>query len=223
MSVLTMPSSRTLSETELEDLTQLAVTLSGQLTRVQENGLAQAVAEALQRVAAATRVDGCQFIELDESGTVRQIHTPAGTAKNDRQGPVSGPGTWLVARLARGEVVAVSRPEDLPREAMAAREHGSPSDAGSLLGVPTSLAGRVSSALVLDGGRGSRRWSQALIERLQLVAEILSAALQRNRHESVLRANVARRSPRLTPASASARRIESSGTTWTTPGTFACG
>jgi formate hydrogenlyase transcriptional activator len=190
MSVLTMPSSRTLSETELEDLTQLAVTLSGQLTRVQENGLAQAVAEALQRVAAATRVDGCQFIELDESGTVRQIHTPAGTAKNDRQGPVSGPGTWLVARLARGEVVAVSRPEDLPREAMAAREHGSPSDAGSLLGVPTSLAGRVSSALVLDGGRGSRRWSQALIERLQLVAEILSAALQRNRHESVLRANV---------------------------------
>ena len=190
MSVLTMPSSRPSSETELEAITQLAVSLSGQLTRVHEDGIAQVIAEALRRVAAATRVDGCQFVELDESGTVGQIFTSAGPALNDGQGQVPGPDPWLVARLTRGEVVAVSQLEDLPREATSESEPGSQTGTCSLLGVPTSLGGRVSSALVLDGGRRSRRWSQALIERLQLVTQILSAAVQRHRHENVLRANV---------------------------------
>ena len=35
-----------------------------------------------------------------------------------------------------------------------------------------------------------RRWPQPLVERLQLLSEILGAALQRRRHESALRANV---------------------------------
>ena len=37
----------------------------------------------------------------------------------------------------------------------------------------------------------TRRWPQPLVERLQLVSEILGAALQRRRHENALRSNVA--------------------------------
>ena len=71
MSVLNMSSSRPLPETELEQITQLAVTLSGQLTRVHFDEIAAAIAEALQRVAAATRVETCQLIEFSEPGTRR--------------------------------------------------------------------------------------------------------------------------------------------------------
>jgi transcriptional regulator with GAF, ATPase, and Fis domain len=44
-------------------------------------------------------------------------------------------------------------------------------------------------ALVVDSAR-PRRWSPALLERLQLLSEILGTALQRGRQESALRANV---------------------------------
>ena len=82
MSVLSMSSSRPLPETELEHITQLAVTLSGQLTRVHLDEIAPAIAEALQHVAAATRVDACQLIEFSELGTVARAHVPTRTAEH---------------------------------------------------------------------------------------------------------------------------------------------
>ena len=102
------------------------------------------------------------------------------------------PGDWLVARLARGELVAVSRPDELPAEAIAAREQARRSGGYSILGVPASVAGQVMCALVIDAARFGRRWSPPLIERLQLVAEILGGALQRCRHENALRSSVER-------------------------------
>jgi transcriptional regulator with GAF, ATPase, and Fis domain len=44
---------------------------------------------------------------------------------------------------------------------------------------------------VIDSVRFPRRWSPALVERLQLVAEILGSGLQRERNDRTLRANVA--------------------------------
>ena len=46
-------------------------------------------------------------------------------------------------------------------------------------------------ALVLENARLPRRWPQPLVERLQLISEILGAALQRRRHENALRSSVA--------------------------------
>ena len=188
MSALSLSSSRSFSNTELEQVTQLAVSLSGQLTRVHSDEIAPAIAEALQQVATATRIDACQLIEFSELGTVTRSHVPMRAAIRDNgQHQTPAPDDWLINRLAGGELVVISRPEDLPREAMAARQTG----ACSVLGVPASVAGQVVCALVVDGGRMWRRWPQALIERLQLVSEILGAALQRRRHESALRTNVA--------------------------------
>jgi transcriptional regulator with GAF, ATPase, and Fis domain len=189
MSILNMSSSRPLSDTELELITQLAVTLSGQLTRVHFDEISEAIAEALQRVAEATRADSCHLVEFNELGTVGRAHVPTRPATTDdgsRPAPVID--EWLVARLARGEVVAISGREELPREAMAMRDH---MGACSILGVPASVAGRVVCALVLESSRLTRRWPQPLVERLQLVSEILGAALQRCWHENALRSSVA--------------------------------
>ena len=185
-----MSVSRPLSETELEDITQLAVTLSGQLTRVPVDHIAKAIGEALDRVVAAVRVDDCQFVEFDESGGLARTFLPTRSASSgeaSRQAPEG----WLVARLARGEAVSISSLEEMPPEALPGRGPLGTVASCSVLGVPASDAGRVACALVVDGGGWSRRWPQPLVARLQLIAEIRGAALQRRRHESALRANLA--------------------------------
>src|SRR5580765_2573168 len=192
MTVLSMPSSRPMPETELECITQLAVTLSGQLTRVHFDDIPAAIAEALQRVAEATRLDTCMLLEFSELGTVTRVNVPTGTATTDDGGHATPlPEEWLIARLARGELVTISRPEDLPREAMALPDRTGQIPACSVLGVPASVAGQVVCALVIESTTSTRRWQQLLVERLQLIAEILGAALQRRRHENALRSNVA--------------------------------
>jgi transcriptional regulator with GAF, ATPase, and Fis domain len=190
MSVLPMSVSRPPSESELEDITQLAVTLSGHLTRVTVDDIDEAIGDALDRVVAAVRVDDCQFVEFAESGEVARRFLAARSARSGHASPPAPEG-WLVGRLARGEVVSISTPEELPPEALAQRGPVSTIESSSVLGVPASDAGRVACALVVNGGRWSRRWPQPLIARLRLIAEILGGALQRRRHESALRANLA--------------------------------
>ena len=190
MSVLSISTSRSLHETELEHITQLAVTLSGQLTRVHGDDITPAIGDVLQRVAAATRVDACQCIEFTASGTVARTHVPTRSAGTDDGRQTQDPEEWLVTRLARGEMVASRRPEDVPR-GLTPSDHSSQARAGSILGVPASVSGQVVCALVMDSGRLTRRWPQPLVERLQLIAEILGAALQRLRQEGALRSSLA--------------------------------
>ena len=85
----------------------------------------------------------------------------------------------------------VSRPKTFRARRSTARAQTASDGSCSVLGVPASVAGQVVCALVLDSGRLTRRWPQPLVERLQLVSEILGAALQRRRHENALRSSVA--------------------------------
>ena len=154
--------------------------------------MAPAIAEALAEVAAAIRADGCQLLEFAESGAVTRAHV-AHRRREARltAAPARRPEAWLVERLAarRARVDLATRGaaaggDRQPRSRRAAR------GACSILGVPASLGGQVVCALVVDSGRVPRRWPPPLVERLQLLSEILGAALQRGRHESALRANV---------------------------------
>ena len=95
-----------------------------------------------------------------------------------------------MSRLSRGELVAISRVDELPRDAVAARERARATGACSLLGVPVSLGERVICALVINAG-WPRRWPQPLIDGVQLLAEILGTGVERCRQESTLRSNVA--------------------------------
>src|SRR5688572_18579899 len=191
MSVLSMPSSRS-AETELDHIAELAVSLSGQLIRITSAELREGIAAALYQVAAVAGLESCQLLEFSDIGTVVTTHVPTGAATaGDAEQQPPRPDAWLIAQLARGEVVAVSRPEDLPREAVVQRQQTGRTGGCSVLGMPASVAGRVVSALVIDSSRSARRWSQPLLERLQLISEILAAALERHRHENALRASVA--------------------------------
>ena len=79
MSVVSMPAARIAPESELEQIVQLAVTLSGRMARLHLDNIGAAIAEALGQIARATRVDGCQLLEFTESGSVARTHLAAGT------------------------------------------------------------------------------------------------------------------------------------------------
>ena len=53
---------------------------------------------------------------------VARIHAPTGTVQAARRRAPPVAEDWLVERLWRGELVSISRPEELPREAVASRE-----------------------------------------------------------------------------------------------------
>ena len=180
MSVVRL-SSRTLPDTEIEQVAQLAVTLSRRLTRAQIDDIAPSIADALESVAMATHVESCQLVEFSGSGSVARTHVRASVVnRSDGQSRTPLPEKWVTERLARGELVVISRPDELPREAIAAREGRT--GTSSILGVPASVGGQVTCALVIDSARSPRRWLPALVERVQLLSEIFASALQRPSH-----------------------------------------
>jgi len=173
MSVVNLSSSRTSPESDLDQLAQLAVTLSRRLARLLPEDMPGAIADALGQLASAIRVDTCQLLEFAEGGAVARAHT-AGHAADEPDGLARIQEASFLDCLRRGDVVDTSRPDEC-----------------AILAVPASLGGQVLCAVVVASSRLPRRWAPALVERLQLLSEILGAALQRTRHEGALRANVA--------------------------------
>ncbi len=171
-------------------LADLAVGLSRRLTHALAEDVTTAISEALRDVAGATHLESCQLLEFTASGSDPRVYLPAlaMNALHVADGPPSTP-SWLSERLARGEIVCSSGPDEPQLATLVRREHGS--GACSVLGVPATFNGQVVCALLLDGGPVPRHWSPSLVGRMQLLSEILGAALQRERQENTLRANVA--------------------------------
>ncbi len=178
MSVVNISSSRTAPDSEIEQVAQLALSFSGRLNRAHHRDVASTISEALEQIAAVTHVGTCTLLEFTGSGSVVRTHvaTAAPSDANTR-----GLDAMLVGRLARGESVGGS--EDDPSREVASRSQGLPAATGSILGIPGSAGGQTICALVLQNPRTPRRWAPPLIERLQLLAEILGSAVLRLRPE----------------------------------------
>ena len=191
MSGLAVASRRNLPELVPDPLDRLAADLSARLSRLPLEEVMAAVADALARIAAAAAVGSCRLIEFTDQGDVAREYGPAPDAARGGEGAVAQSGSWLIGRMIRGELVVISEPGDFPPDAIAAQERARRAGGCSMVAVPSAAAGRVVSALVIEDSRVSRHWSRAVLERLQLVSDILAATLQRSRHESALRASVA--------------------------------
>ena len=182
---------RSLPDSAPERVIDLAVSLSGRLTRLQLEHIPLAMAEALTQIAHVLDVEACQLIEFTQTGAAAHAHlsaVPPATTQEPCAWALRE--TWLLERLVRGDLVVISRPDELPHEAIALRQRMLRQGSCSILGVPASVGGQVVCALVVDGARAPHRWRTPIMEQLQLLAEILGTALQRGRHEHALRANV---------------------------------
>ncbi|HEV8586007.1 MAG TPA: ATP-binding protein [Methylomirabilota bacterium] len=84
---------------------------------------------------------------------------------------------WLMHRLRQGDLVRVSRLDELPDEADADRRSGLALGVKSLAALPLRAGGVVLGGLVLATVFAERRWRDELIEQLHLVAETVANAL----------------------------------------------
>jgi transcriptional regulator with GAF, ATPase, and Fis domain len=177
-------------ETELDPIVRLAMSVSSRLARAHGAELMPAILDSLDDIADATGADASQLIEFSTAGAVIETF---GSARSTTTPAVQQIGVlegWLKDRLARGEVVATTLPEELPQDAVQARELARRTGACSILAVPAASGGEVVGGLVLHTCRSARRWAPALIERLRMLAEIFAAALHRRRQDMAMRANV---------------------------------
>jgi formate hydrogenlyase transcriptional activator len=95
---------------------------------------------------------------------------------------------WYRQQMLAGRMVAFSSLEELPAEASVDREYGRLLGIKSNLCLPLSVGGEPPvGALALNTLRTERDWPDALVKRLQLVAQIFTNALARKRHELDLR------------------------------------
>ena len=95
---------------------------------------------------------------------------------------------WCLEQLLAGKVVAISSIEDLPPEAAHDKESWRHFGIKSTLVIPLSAGGGpLFGALSFnDMKKEERLWSEALVKRLQLVAQIFANAITRKRSEQAL-------------------------------------
>ena len=95
---------------------------------------------------------------------------------------------WCLEQLLAGKVVAVSSIEDLPAEAARDQEFWRHFGIKSTLIIPLSAGGGplIGALSFNDIKKEERLWSEALVKRLQLVAQIFANAITRKRSDQVL-------------------------------------
>jgi transcriptional regulator with GAF, ATPase, and Fis domain len=169
-------------EPELPQLDRLAAAMAFRFARLHVTALSTAVTETLQGVARLARVDSVALVELDDHGGFMALD--CWPRRKPQESPTEELPAWLLERLARRETVAVSCAEDLPTEATRTTQ------GWSGLGLPTMVADGTVCALVLSA-RDRRAWADSLVERLQLVTEMLGVAHERMRQDVALRVSLA--------------------------------
>jgi len=95
---------------------------------------------------------------------------------------------WTAQRVLGGEKIVISKLKDLPPEADRDRESYRLYDTKSSLLFPLSVGrGPVFGLLTFAVTREERSWPEALVKRLQLIAQIFANAIARKRSDETLR------------------------------------
>ena len=95
---------------------------------------------------------------------------------------------WVRQQMLAGRIVAISSLEELPAEAARDREVSRQLGIKSNLTIPLSVGGEPPVGILgLNTTRAERDWPDALVKRLQLVAQIFTNALARKRNDQALR------------------------------------
>ena len=100
---------------------------------------------------------------------------------------------WVVEQMRAGRMVVLASLEELPSEAAVDRESARFVGIRSNVTLPLAVGGEPPlGALAFNTLRAQRDWPDALVKRLQLVAQVFANALARRRHDLSLREGEAR-------------------------------
>jgi transcriptional regulator with GAF, ATPase, and Fis domain len=94
---------------------------------------------------------------------------------------------WIFDRVRRGEVVAISTLEDLPKEASCDREMLARQGTKSIAVVPMAIGAKWIGFVTFATALEFRGWSESQVRRLRLVGDIFANALARGRTDQAFR------------------------------------
>jgi formate hydrogenlyase transcriptional activator len=94
---------------------------------------------------------------------------------------------WTVEQLRRGKTVVISKIDDFPAEAAQDKESLRRYGTNSVVVVPLPIGSGILGALTFASARERGEWSETLLKRLQLVAEVFGNAIARARGDQELR------------------------------------
>ncbi|MGO9603174.1 MAG: ATP-binding protein [Candidatus Binataceae bacterium] len=168
------------------DFEKLLSDLSASFIRAPVEEIDREIERWLQRIVLALGVDRSTLLQVDPAD--RAMYTTHQWAREGATAPHRGVRMnvgesfpWLLAKVLSGELVAISRFEELPSEAskdvVAARRAGTKSN----VTIPLRIGGVVVGALLFGTIFSERTWSKKTLQRLKLVAEIFGNSLARKR------------------------------------------
>jgi PAS domain S-box-containing protein len=174
----------------------------------------------------------CECLGLDLSSLWQwSVETPAFLTLTHLYRPLGGPPApermdaheyfpWCLQQLAAGKVITVST-EKAPAEAARDQEIWRHYGVKSALVFPLSAGGEpFIGVLGFNTVREERTWPEALVKRLQLLAQIFTNALARKRTDQILRESEARLSLATNAAGAGLWSMEiDTGRVWVSPKT----
>jgi formate hydrogenlyase transcriptional activator len=177
---------------DLEERLQFEILLTellGRFVNIPADQVDGAIENAQQRI--------CEALGLDRS-TLMQLREPAqgfvtthSRARVEFQPnplvSVSRLYPWGAQQILAGQCVQFSSVEQLPAEAVVDKEHLRRIGQKSNVTFPLVAGGKVLGALAFGALREERRWPEALIGRLRLIAEIFANALSRKAADAALR------------------------------------
>ena len=140
----------------------------------------------------------CEFLDLDLAAlwqsseeatdvlTPTHVYTREGLQAPGQMGEEHFP--WYVQQKRANRVVVISSLEELPAEPDVDRESCRRFGVKSNLTLPLSVGGELPIGILgLNTVRAERNWPEALVKRLQLLAQIFANALARKRADRLLR------------------------------------
>jgi len=175
---------------EVVDFEKLLSDLSAAFIRVSAEKVDAEIERWLHLIVLAMNIDRSTVVQVDFADrafyTTHQWARPGVIAvERGRQDTTSFP--WLTRKAFSGEVVVLSRLDDLPPEASKDLADFRLMGNKSNVTIPLRIGGAVVGALMFGTLLSERAWSQKEVQRLKLVAEIFGNALERKRTEAEIR------------------------------------
>ncbi len=141
-----------------------------------------AVRTALRAMARHEDADRCWWYLMDDDDEGFDLKSEW-TAENARaHGSLlrkldAGSYPWLYRQLSRGDVVHITRVENLPQEAEPERAGFAAMGATSVTAVPIPFGGGVSAVIGIDSIREEKTWSEGMVTALRVVGHMLVMSL----------------------------------------------
>jgi PAS domain S-box-containing protein len=174
----------------------LIAEISSKFVNLPASEVDREIEDALRRVCEPLSIDFAVLWQWSDvsPGLIRPTHAycaredlrPSGPMRQDQY-------PWAVQQVLAGRTFAISSLEEYPEEAAVDRQTCRQFGIKSGVCIPLSVGGKPPmGALGLNALRAEREWPEALVKRLQLVAQVFANALARYRADQALRESEAR-------------------------------